>query len=94
MPRNRLPSLPEMDERLTKLEEEVTGSHHVPLTKTSTPPPVRTLLDWMQRKAFGIAVKIVLAALLGAATWYGGWLAKDCQHGRVPTAYPASGTLK
>jgi hypothetical protein len=75
MPRGRLPSVPELDERLRKVEEQVTGSHDLPPSLSSTPPPLR----WLQRFTGKWLLKLAAALLLGAATWWGGWLARDCQ---------------
>lgn len=77
MTRGRLPSVPELDERLRKLEQErhTDPDIHVPRTLTTTPPAVQ----WLQRRAVKWQLRILLALLVGAAGAAGGWIARDCQ---------------
>jgi hypothetical protein len=85
--RRRQPSVPELNDRLNRLEhqvEEITGSHDITpdwqesvrKQPTSTPPAFR----WVQRKVGQIVLKlagVLLVAFAGAA---GGWLFNDCLH--------------
>jgi hypothetical protein len=78
-PRARQPSVPELAQDVEKLRAEVaviTKSHDIPPVLSSSPPGLR----FVQRKIGKLVLRLLLAALLGSASWYGGWLARDCQH--------------